>query len=237
MGGTLLRWSATTVIVAAVGGCAGSPAVKEDRPSRQTARTAQPVVAQDRFEDALLPSSQQLIPITAPKSGPYSSLPAATVAAGVQQTPPGATVKPMNCALWAGPDGKQFGTAAASVVAFRKSGDTSPGGVQAWEELVTSAGQSRQAALGAGPQPGCRTVRVSHQGNTLTFEEKPPPLLGSGSRGAVLTPSSPNSRRTWVVTFVGNGYVGVVFMQGEVTKAQMDAFATAAYNKARQKLG
>ncbi|GLY92023.1 hypothetical protein [Actinoallomurus iriomotensis] len=109
--------------------------------------------------------------------------------------------------------------------------------MQAWDELAASDGRSRQAALGTGPVGGCGEARATYRGNTLTFAEKPSPSLGAGSRSALLTPSSSNSRRTWVVTFVGNGYVGVVFMQGAVTRAQVDAFASAAYRTARQKPG
>jgi hypothetical protein len=250
--GRLLRWTAgTAVLVAALGGCAGggstAQAGKSDpkdasaSTSPSTGRSAQPVgaITQDRMQGALLSDFQGLTPITPPQNGSYDSLPAAEIAGSTQQTPPGAAFKPAKCksAIWSGPDTKQFGKAAATVTAFRKPGDTSPGGVQAWEELVASSGQSRQAALGTGPVGGCDTVRVSAKGNTLTFAEQRTPSLGKGSRGALLTPSSSGSRPTWVATFVGNGYVGVVFLQGPVKKSQLDAFASAAYKNASEKLG
>jgi hypothetical protein len=245
MRGTLPRWSAgAAVLVTVLGGCsAGRPAAgAESSPSsHQTGQSAQPaaVITQDRLESALLRSFPRLAPITSPKSGSYDALPAAQVADGAQATPSGAAIKPAKCkpAIWSGPDTKRFGKAPASVVAFRKPGDTSAGGLQAWEELVASTGQSRQATLGTGPVGGCGTVRASYQGKTLTFAEKRPPSLGKGSRGALLTPSSRDSRPTWVVTFLGNGYVGVVFLQGAMTKEQVDAFASAAYKAAGQKLG
>ena len=251
----LLRWSAGTVaIVAVLGGCSGghssagaggkqdqASSSKGTHPSQSAGRPAQPAAAisQDRLQNALLTGFQRLSPITDPQTGPYSTLPAAQVASGAQETPAGATVSPAKCksTMWAGPDTKQFGTATAAVMAYRKPGDTSPGGVQAWEELVASTGQSRQAALGTGPTSGCATVRVSSKGNRLDFAEQKAPSLGSGSRGAVLTPSSPDSRRLSVVTFIGKGYVGVVFMQGPVTKTQLNDFASAAYKNAAGKLG
>jgi hypothetical protein len=244
---TLPRWpAAAALIIVVLGGCAACGAASgadggasSASPSARPAARPAGASAQDRLESALLASFPRLAPITAPQSGTYDTLPAAEVADGAQATPPGATIKPANCkpAIWAGPDPKRFGKAPASMVAFRKPGDTSAGGVQAWEELVVSNGQSREAALGTGPLGGCATVRASHEGNTLAFAEKRPPSLGTGSRGALLTPSSPQSRRTWVTTFVGNGYVGVVLLQGDVTKGQVDAFASAAYKAASRKLG
>jgi len=254
----LLRWSAGTVaIVAVLGGCSGghssagaggkqdqassAPSSMGAHPSQPAGRSAQQAAAitQDRLQNALLTGFQRLSPITAPQIGPYSSLPAAQVASGAQETPAGATVKPAKCkaTMWAGPDTTQFGKETAAVAAYRKPGDTSPGGVQAWEELVASTGQSQQAVLGTGPTSGCGTVRVSSKGNSLGFAEQRTPSLGSGSRGAVLTPSSPDSRRTSVVTFIGKGYVGVVFMQGPVTRTQLNDFASAAYKNAAEKLG
>ena len=248
-----LRWSAATLaVVAVLGGCSGgssstAPDGEQGKTSSSASahstagRPAQPAAAitQDRLQNALLTGFQKLSPITDPQIGPYSSLPAAQVASGAQETPAGATVKPAKCkaTMWAGPDTKQFGKATAAVVAYRKAGDTSAGGVQAWEELVASTGQSREAALGTGPKSGCGTVRVTSGGNSLGFAEQRTPSLGAGSRGAVLTPSSPDSRRTSVVTFVGKGWVGVVFMQGPVTKTQLDDFAAAAYKNAAEKLG
>jgi hypothetical protein len=242
MDARLLRWSAgMAVIVAALGGCANGRSPASAGHPTPTTRTTPPAggLTPDRLQGGLLPSFGQLTPITAPKTGSYSSLPAAEVAAGTQQIPPGAAVKPANCrhAIWSGPDSAQFGGATAAVAAYRKPGDTSPGGVQAWEELVASAGRPRQAALGTGPVNGCDTVRVGYRGSSLTFAEQPSPSLGAASRGALLTPSSAASRRTRVVTFVGNGYVGVLLMQGKITKAQMNAFASAAYENASRKLG
>jgi hypothetical protein len=249
----LLRWSAATVaVVAVLGGCSGGHSStaadgKQDQKSSSASahppagRPAQPAAAisQDRLQDALLTGFQRLSPITAPQIGPYSTLPAAQVASGAQETPAGATIKPAKCkaTLWAGPDTTQFGKATAAVVAYRRPGDTSAGGVQAWEELVASTGQSREAALGTGPKSGCGTVKVSSGGNSLGFAEQRTASLGAGSRGAALTPTSPASRRTSVVTFIGKGYVGVVFMQGPVTKTQLDDFAAAAYKNAAEKLG
>jgi hypothetical protein len=256
LAGGLLRWSAgTALLVSVLGGCSGgapqagggdhqnahsSSAPGSSSPGR-TGRPAQPVgvITPERLQDALLTSFPGLTPITAPQNGSYDSLPAADVAGGTQPTPAGADIKPAKCrsVLWSGPGTKQFGKAAATVVAFRKPGDTSAGGVQAWEELVASSDQSRQAALGSGPVSGCGTVKVSHQDATLTFAEQRTPSLGQGTRGAVLTPSSRDSRRTSVVTFVGDGYVGVVFVQGAVTEAQVNDFASAAYRTAGRKLG
>lgn len=252
MRGNLLRWSAAIMLAAALGGCkdTGSPASAEktDHPSAgagadsspPAGRSAQPATAisQDRLQSALLPSFRRLTQV-ASDTGTYESLPGADVAASVQTLPPGASVKPAKCrsALWSGPDPQRFQKATAAVVALRESGDTSADGIQAWDELAAADGRSRQAALGTGPVAGCGEVKATYQGNTLTFAEKPSPSLGTDSRSALLTPSSPNSRPTWLVTFVGNGYVGVVFMQGAVTKAQLDAFASAAYRTARQKLG
>lgn len=255
-----LRWTAlVAVAVAALGACSGggSAARGKDGHSARAAgsgapstpssassssrRPAQPVgeIGQDRLQGALLGSFAGLTPITEPQNGPYASLPAAQIAASTRNRPSGAKVTPATCesALWSGPDTGAYGKAAATVVAFRKPGDTSPDGVQAWEELVASGGRSRQAALGTGPVAGCGTVTVSYRGDTLGFAERRTPALGQGSRGAVLTPSSKNSRATQLTTFVGNGYVGVVFVQGRTTKGQLDAFASAAYRNARAKLG
>jgi hypothetical protein len=249
-----LRWTALAVVaVAALGACSGggsaAPAGQNDpasstpgaASSHPAGRTAQPVgaITQDRLQGALLGGFADLTPITAPQNGSYSSLPAAQIATSTEAVPAGATVAPAKCrsALWSGPRTNAYGSAAATVVAYRKQGDTSPAGVQAWEELIASAGRSAQEALGTGPVAGCDTVKVSYQGNTLGFAEQRPPSLGQGSRGAVLTPSSKGSRQTRLTTFVGNGYVGVVFLQGKVTKDQLDAFASAAYKNAAQKLG
>jgi hypothetical protein len=219
----------------------GASGRSSSTPGSDPGRPAQPVgaITPDRLRDALLTSFAGLTPITAPQSGSYASLPAAEIAGSTRTTPPGAAITPAGCrsAIWSGPDTGRFGEAAATVVAFREPGDTSPGGVQAWEELVAAAGRPPQAALGTGPVAGCGTVRVSYRGNTLTFAEQRPPSLGRGSRGAVLTPSPENTRRTQLMTFVGDGYVGVVFVQGKVSKDQVDAFASAAYENAARKLG
>jgi hypothetical protein len=246
LGAKLLRWSAgAAVIAAALGGCGGQ-ADKPDHASSttgtsRTGRPAQPAssITQDRLQDALLPGLPGLAAITTPQNGTYDSLPAADVASSAQQAPAGASIKPAKCkpAIWSGPDAAQFGKATATVTAFRKPGDTSPGGVQVWEELAASDGRSPQAALGTGPVSGCGTAKVSFKGSGLTFAEHKSPSLGMGSRGADLTPSSSNSRPTRLVTFVGKGYVGVVFAQGNVSWSQLDAFASSAYQTASQKLG
>lgn len=249
----LLRWSAATVtVVAMLGGCSGGgsggsggsdggSAAHAGTSTSPSGRPAQPAssISEQSLQDALLTEFQDLSPITAAQTGSYDSLPAADVASGAQRTPAGADVKPSTCktALWAGPDVAQYAKATATVVAYRKAGDTSPGGVQAWEELVASGSRSPQTALGSGPVKGCDSVKVSYKGNDLAFAEQKPPVLGSGSRGALLTPSSPKSRPTWVVTFVGNGYTGVILMQGSVSKSKVDAFASAAYKTAHDKLG
>lgn len=249
-----LRWTAlVAVAVAALGACSGggsaTPAGQNDPASSPPASasthpagsTAQPAgaITQDRLRGALLNGFADLTPVTAPQDGSYGSLPAAQIAASTETIPSGAKVTPAKCrsALWSGPRTKAYGSAAGAVIAYRKPGDTSPSGVQAWEELIASTGRTAKEALGTGPVAGCGTVKVGYKGDTLGFAEQRPPSLGQGSRGAVLTPSAKSSRRTHLTTFVGNGYVGVVFMQGDVTKDQLDAFASAAYKNAATKLG
>lgn len=248
----LLRWSAgAAVAVVALSGCSGGgSAARADKSGAASSapasaspsgRAAQPVgaITQDMLQDALLTSYPGLTPITAAQNGSYSTLPAAQIASATESTPPGAKVSPAKCrpGLWSGPGTKAYGSAAGTVVAYRNPGDSSPDGLQVWEQLVVSSGQPRQAALGTGPVGGCGTVSVSAKGNTLKFAEQRTPFLGKGSRSALLTPSSSGSRPTWVTTFIGNGYVGVVFMQGPVKKSQLDAFASAAYKNASAKLG
>ena len=242
--GALLRYSAgAAVIVAVLGGCSmNRPPASAGRPSpTASARPAQPAssITQDRLQKALLQNFGKLTGFTTPRSGAYDALPAADVAAGALEVPAGASVKPSKCSpvLWSGPAAKVFGKAPSAVVVLRKAGDTSGKGVQAWDELVALDGQARQAVLGTGPKAGCQTIHVGHEKATLTFEEMKTPTLGNGSRGARLTPSSPDSRRTWVVTFLGNGYAGVTIMQGPVNATQVKAFAAAAYKNASQNLG
>ncbi len=244
MGGRLLRWSAgTAVIVAVLGGCSDgrSPARAVKTPSSPAARPAQPAsaITQDRLQGALLQNFGKLTAFTTPKNGPYDALPAADVAAGALELPSGVAVKPSKCSpvLWSGPAANVFGKAPSAAVVLRKPGDTSAGGVQAWDELVALNGQAPQAVLGTGPKTGCDTIHVGAGKSTLTFEEIKLPALGKGARGAQLTPSSPDSRRTWVVTFLGQAYAGVILMQGPVTQDDVKAFAMAAYKNADQKLG
>lgn len=249
-----LRWTALAAVAAiALAGCSGGgskaragqrdPASSTPRSaaSDPAGHTAQPAgaITQDRLRDALLSGFADLSPVTAPQIGSYGSLPAAQIAASTETIPAGAKVTPEKCrsALWSGPRTKAYGPAAGTVIAYRKPGDSSPGGVQAWEELIASTGRSAQEALGTGPVAGCGTAKVGYKGDTLAFAEQKPPSLGQGSRGAVLTPSSKGSRPTRLTTFVGDGYVGVVFMQGKVTQDQLDAFASAAYKNAARKLG
>lgn len=240
-----LRWTALAAVAAVtLAGCGGggeshvhtTPLSAASDPAGHPAQPAG-AITQDRLRDALLQSYPGLTAITAAQNGAYSTLPAAQIAAATESRPAGATVTPAKCgsALWSGPGVKAYGSAPGTVVAYRKPGDSSPGGLQVWEELIASSGP--QPALGADLPGGCGKVRIKHDGDTLTVEDQRPPKLGTGSRGVRLSPSSKSSRRTWLTTFTGPGYIGVVFMQGPVTKAQIDAFASAAYKNAHAKLG
>lgn len=193
-----------------------------------------------RLRGALLSSFGKWVPVAGAVSGPWASLPGRPDASGVQDAPPGVVFKPANCknAIWAGPDPARLGKSTAAMISLREVGDTSDGAIQAWDELIDLGGQPDQAVLGSGPVSGCRTVRASLQGRGLSFRENAvPPALGTRARAAVLGTSVPGDRQTWVVAFVGNGYAGTVFVQGAVTKKQVNAFASEFYRTARQKLG
>jgi hypothetical protein len=235
------RWP---VLVAAaaltLAGCGISPAASHSSASGGPSSGRPPAAAgltQERLRDALLPVFQRLSPAVPGQTGSYASSPTAEVA-GVAQIPAGSDLLPKKCAqaIWSGPDPKRFGNAASAVLTLHDAANPASG-VHAWDALIAADGQPAQAALGTGPIAGCGSIHVRNGDRRLTVEEQPPPKLGAGSRGIVYTPSSADNPRTWVVTFVGNGYVGVVYMQGRVTKSLIDAFASAVYEYARQKLG
>lgn len=238
------RFTGVLVLAALLTGCGsghGHPKRHRADPSVKPSGGASGMrFTESQLSDALLYNFQQWAPIAEPQTGQWSSLPGVPDAGGVQDAPPGVVFKPAKCkpAIWAGPDPARLGRSPAAMVSLRKPGDTSPGGLQAWDELIDLGSQPRQAVLGTGPMTGCGTVSADYQGRNLSFKENPtPPALGSGSRGAVLGISVSGSRRTWVVAFMGNGYAGTVFVQGPVTAAQVNAFASAVYQNARQKLG
>ncbi len=240
MGARLLRWSAgTAVVVAVLGGCSENHPPAPHAPPPASPRPAQPASETTRLQGALLQNFKKLTAFTTPKNGTYDVLPAADVAAGTSEIPSGASVQPSKCApaLWSGPSAKVFGKAASAVVILRKAGDTSADGVQAWDELVSLNGRTAQDVLGTGAQPGCATIKVKASGDSLTFTEQRAPKLGTGTRSALLSPSSRDSRPTWVVSWTDNGYAGIVLMQGPVTRSDVTAFATTAYQTAHSKLG
>lgn len=170
-------------------------------------------------------------------SGTYASLPTSASAGGVGDAPASVTFTPAKCkqVIWNGPDKARFGADQAAVVVLRKQGDTTSA-TQLWAELIAAPAGTAKAALGTGPQAGCGTVRGRYQRRELSFaEEKPPAGLGSGARGALVRSSGSPDTRT--IAFLGDGYVGVAFAQGDVSRTELGAFARQVYGTAHAKLG
>jgi hypothetical protein len=212
----------------------GTPAARQ-QPTRPPAK-----FSAAQLSKALLTSFNALTPTDDPDTGVYGALPVTQVSLDPRDIPPGVTFSPDKCraAIWNGPDRRQFNQSPTAFVQLADSGAVKSGrqSVLAWDILIATSGQPANAILGT-PVPGCRKVKVTYRGKSMLYQEKEPPRLSTPSRAAFLTPSESRARKAWLVTYTGNGYAGMVVLEGPATQAQVMAFATRASQRARQTLG
>ena len=236
------RWAIAAGLAAVLAGpgllagC-GSGTRKDAAPASASASAKPTGLGPARLSGALPRSYDGFGAIAPASAGRYADLPTSAAAGGVADAPAGVTFTPATCkqVIWNGPEKARFGPDQAAVVVLRKPGDTESG-TQLWAELIAAPAGSAKAALGTGPRDGCGNVRGSYRGRALSFAEEPAPRLGSGARGALVDGSS-GVRRTRVVAFLGNGYVGMVYAQGAVSRTQAGAFARRLYDTAHARLG
>lgn len=235
------RWARRTAglvaALAAAGLLVGCGAAGGSGKARGTAAARPAGFGAARLSGALPRSYDGFGALTAPSTGTYASLPTSAAAGGVAGAPASVTFTPAKCkpVIWNGPDRARFGRNPAAVVPLGRPGDTSSG-TQLWAELIAASGAPAKAALGTGPAPGCGTVRGEYRGRTLSFAEEKAPRLGAGSRGATVRTTA-GERATRVVAFLGNGYVGVVYAQGSVSRTELGEFARSVYRTAHADLG
>lgn len=213
----------------------GARTTKSGQPSRSAAK-----FTADQLRKALLSSFGTLSPTEDPVTGVYGALPITQTSLDPRDIPAGVTFTPDKCrsAIWNGPDRRQFNQSPTAFVQLSDPQAVRAGksAVLAWDILVATSGQPTDAILGK-PTPGCGKVKVTYQGKSMLYEEKEPPRLSTPSRAAFLSPSDSGSRKAWLVTYTGNGYAGVVVLEGPANAAQVTSFATQASQRARQTLG
>ncbi len=217
----------------------GGGAGRATKPRQSTPPAAAKFTAV-QLSKALLTSFDRLTPTDDPDTGVYGALPITQASLDPRDIPSGVTFAPATCrsAIWNGPDRRQFNQSPTAFVQFAdpQAAKTSGQSVLAWDVLIATSGQPADAILGK-PTPGCGRVKVTYKGKSMLFEEKKAPRLSTPSRAAFLSPSDSGSRKAWLVTYTGNGYAGMVVLEGPATQAQVTAFATQASRRAQQTLG
>ncbi|MQA94907.1 MAG: hypothetical protein GEV11_09735 [Streptosporangiales bacterium] len=194
----------------------------------------------DQLAEALKAPIPKLVPTHDITKGRFGGLQVALDAIDPNTIPPEVKVTPAKCkaAIWSGPGKQALANSPAAFVQFGdpEASNQSEPAVFAWSVLIDAAGKDPKSALGKRAE-GCSRIRIGYQGVTTTLAEQPAPEIGTGARATILSTSDGSSPRTWIVTYAGNGYIGEVLVQGPAKRAQVNAIATAAAQKAQQTLG
>lgn len=239
------RLGIPAVLALVVAGCGISGGDDSGGQAAKPTKSTQPAPPATKFtteqlRKALLTSFGQLTPTGDPDTGVYGALPITQTSLDPRDIPSGVTFVPDKCraTIWNGPDRRQFERSPTAFVQFADAQAVASGkqGVLAWDILIATSGQPATAVLGK-PTPGCSKVKVSFKGKSMLYEEKKSPQLSTPSRAAFLTPSDSRSRKAWLVSYTGNGYAGLVVVEGPANQAQVASFATQASQQARRTLG